>query len=60
MNFENLEKNAKKDSHSKIFREKNSNRGEFAPPPVTLYRLKNQNGVFDEFYKIFVKFGLEN
>ena len=30
------------------------------PPPVPLYRLKNQNGVFDEFYKIFVKFGLEN
>ena len=30
------------------------------PPPVPLYRLKNQNGVFDGFYKIFVKFGLEN
>ena len=30
------------------------------PPPVPFYRLKNQNGVFDEFYKIFVKFGLEN
>ena len=44
----------------KIFREKISNRGEFEPPPGTIIQAKNQNGVFDEFYKIFVKFGLEN
>ena len=59
MNFENLKKAPKRFSFKKIFA-KNSNRGEFDPPPVPFYRLKNQNGVFDEFYKIFVKFGLEN
>nr|DAG52324.1 MAG TPA: hypothetical protein [Caudoviricetes sp.] len=30
------------------------------PPPVLFYRIKNQNGFFDEFCKIFVKFGLKN
>ena len=58
--FKISRKTLKKMWIQKIFREKISNRGEFEPPPVPLYRLKNQNGVFDGFYKIFVKFGLKN
>nr|DAJ92507.1 MAG TPA: hypothetical protein [Caudoviricetes sp.] len=55
-----LRKTLKRCAFKKFFAKKISNRGEFEPPPVPFYRLKNQNGVFDKFYKIFVKFGLEN
>ena len=54
-------KTIKKICFQKIFHKKNFKSGRIlTPPPVPLYRLKNQKGVFDEFYKIFVKFGLEN